>query len=79
MQIIVFSEYERSQPGVVIEDRQAIQFVVPDNIICFLEADAFFCVNDMIERCHKFADFCTWIQTADAVISAGDNAQKLAV
>ena len=79
MGIIVFTENHIQKPLVFVNDRQAVELVVPNDIIRFLQRNAFFGINQVLKRSHKLCYLCGRIHSADAVVPAGDNAQQLAL
>ena len=73
MRIVVFSENKIFHLAVFGNNRQRIQFVIPDNIVRFFQRNAFLRRYEAIERRHEILHFRGGIHTAHAVIAAGDN------
>ena len=54
--IVVFAENHADQAAVLVDDRQLVDLVVPDDVVGFAQADAFPAEDQMVERGHELAD-----------------------
>ena len=79
MSLIVFAENEVTESATVINDGKRIQLVIPDDVVGFLQGGAFLGPDKFIERSHKIADGRIGSHPADAVITAGNHADKFPV
>ena len=79
MGVIVLAEYHVNEVLVLVDNRQRIELVIPDDVVCFLEGSILRCSNQFLERSHKFFHAQGRFHTAYAVISAGYDAEQLAV
>ena len=77
--LIVLAKDKIAKPTGFINDRKGIELMRPDDIIGLFEGGTFCRPDQLVIRGHKIADFRLGIHTADAVVAAGDNADKLAV
>ncbi len=77
--VVVLAEYHVNEALILINDRQCIQLVIPNDVVCFLERGLLRRGNQLFKRSHELADTGRTIHAADAVVTAGDNAQQLAV
>ena len=68
MGVIVLAEHQVHQLLVLIHQRKAVNLVLPDNIIGFLQGSGLVGINQIIQRCHKV--------TSASVIS-GDTLESL--
>ena len=79
MGIIVFSEHKIAKTLLRVDNRKRIKLVIPDNIICFFKTCSLRSNNKLFKRSHEFNNRCIKLHAADAVIAAGNNAEKFAV
>ena len=77
--IIILAEYECLQMLVFIDDRQLVQLVLPDHIVCFTQRASLVAVNQLFKRRHEIRYFGGWIHTGGTVISACDNTEQLSL
>ena len=78
MGVIVLAENKGDQVAVFAEDGQGVELVIPDDVVGSLQAGAFGGRDDLFGRSHELGNRGGGIHAADAVITAGDNAQELA-
>ena len=77
--IIILAEYECLQMLIFINDRQLVQLVFPDHIVCLTQCAALVAVNELFKRRHEIRYFGGWIHTGGTVISACDNTEQLSL
>ena len=76
---IIFAEYHVQKTAFVINNRQGIQFVFPDDVVGFLQSGFCRSSNHFADRSHEFFNFGIQIHAAYAVVTAGNNAFQFAV
>ena len=76
--VIVLAEHEADQMAVRRQDRQGVELVIPDDVVCSLQAGALRGGDDLLRRSHELLDRCGRVHAADPVVPAGDQAQQLA-
>ena len=76
---VVFAKDKIGKGAVIVDNGKGVEFVFPDDVVGFLEGSADGREDDFVFGRHKFADFRGRVHAADAVITAGDNAEKLSV
>ena len=64
---------------VFIDDRQLVQLVLPDHIVCFTQRASLVAVNQLFKRRHEIRYFGGWIHTGGTVISACNNTEQLSL
>ena len=74
--IIVLAEYEIAQLAVLRNNRQRVELMFPNDIICFLQRGAFGSGDQLFKRSHKAFDLLGRIHTADAVIATRNDTHK---
>ena len=79
MAVIILTEYKIGQVLVLIYDRKCIQFMIPDDLVCFFQRDADFSDDQFCERCHELFYFCGRIVFFDAIVAAGNQSQQFTV
>ena len=79
MAVVVLAENEVSHFAVLGDHGQGIELVIPDDVVALGQGRALIGVDQLIERGHEALDLLVLIHTADAVVTAGDDAEELAV
>ena len=79
MTFVVLAENKITESSVVVDDRQRVELVVPDDIVGLLQGGAFLCPDQLIIGRHELAHGSGQFHPADAVVPAGHNADELAV
>ena len=64
---------------VIVDDRQGVEFVVPDDVVGDLEADVLIAHDELLTRGHELGDLLLVVIAAGAVVTAGDDTQELAL
>ena len=77
--IIILAEYECLQMLVLINDRQLVQLVLPNHIVCLAQRAALITIDQLFKRCHEIRYSCRWIHTGGTIISACDNTEQLSL
>ena len=79
MGCIIFTEYHVKKTAFVINNRQGIQLVFPNDIVSFLQGG--FCRggNHFADRSHKILNFSVKVHTAYTVVTAGNDTFQSAV
>ena len=76
---IILPEHKIQQTVIFIHDRQRIELVLPDQIVCLPERGRGRRGNESFTRRHEVAHLCIHAHPADPVVAARDDAEKLAV
>ena len=76
---IVLAEYEVFESLILIHQRQGVELVLPDDVVCFLERGVGVRGDQIFKLGHEFRDRSVQLHAADAVVAAGDDADQLAV
>ena len=79
MSCIVFTEYHVQHTAVVINDRQSVEFFLPDDIVSLLQGGIFRSINHFVNRSHEVTNLSIHRHTARTIVTAGNNAFQLAV
>ena len=77
--VIVLTEYHVFQSAFRIYDGQLVDFVVPDDVVCFLQCCAGGCPDELIHGCHEILYLFCAFHAAHAVVSAGYQTNQLAL
>ena len=77
--VVVLAEDDAHQMVVVVDDRQGVELVVPDDVVGNLEADVLVAHDKLLTRGHELGDLLLVIIAAGAIVTAGDDAQELAL
>ncbi len=77
--IVVLAEYHIDKMLVFIDQREGIQLVVPDDVVCFFQRGISRCGNQLFKGRHEIAYHLGPGHARNAVVTAGDNAQQPAV
>ena len=76
VRVVILAEDKRDEPPVRGNDRQRIELVLPDDVVCGLERRAFPGVDEPIKRRHERAHRRLRRHAAHAVIAACDDAHQ---
>ena len=76
--VIVLPEDEADQMAVGGEDRQRVELVLPNDVVCGLQGGALRRIDDLLSRGHEGLHLGGGVHAADPVIPAADQAQELA-
>ena len=76
---IILAEYEIFEPALPIDDGKGIELMLPDYIVCDLEAYIVIGIDELFRRGHEILDLCIEAHAADAVILIGYEAEELAL
>ena len=79
MAVVVLAEYHVDEVLLVVYERQGVELVVPDDVVCRLEAGVSRSGDELVERGHEFLDLDVAAHAGNAVVAAGDNAEQLPV
>jgi hypothetical protein len=55
VEFVVLTENETNESSFCINDRELVDLVVPDDVVCFLERCALGCGNELIDGSHESA------------------------
>ena len=77
--VVVLAEYHVDEVLLVVYERQGVELVVPDDVVCGLEAGVRRGGDELVERGHEFLDLDVAAHTGNAVVAARDDAEQLAV
>ena len=78
VRIVVLAEHEGNQVVVFVNNGQAIQLVVPDDVVSNLERGIHGSHDHLLTRRHDIGNLRVKAHAAQTIIAAGHNAQKLA-
>ena len=76
---VVLTEYESNEVSVFINNGKRVELVIPDDVVCFFQRSAFGSGDELLEGSHEGRNLCIHGCAAESVVTAGDNAEKLAV
>ena len=79
MRGVVLAEYKVHQTVFIIHDGQAVELVFPDDVVCFLQSGLLGSGDQLCTGSHEGRNLVRGIHTGNAVVTAGDDAQELAV
>ena len=77
--VVVLAEDNTHQVIVVVDDGQGIELVVPDDVVRNLEADVLVAHDELLTRGHELGDLRLVVIATGAIVTAGDDAQELAL
>ena len=77
--VVVLAEYHINKVLLVVYQRQRVQLVVPDDVVCDLEAGICRSGDQLVKRSHELLNLNAALHAGNAVVAAGDNAEQLAV
>ena len=76
--IVVLAEDDADQVIVIIDDRQGVELLIPDQIVGILQGDVLVAHDELGAGRHELGDLLGVVVAARAVIAAGDDAEQLA-
>ena len=76
---VIFTEYHVKQTAFFINDGKGVQFVIPNDVVSFLQSGFFASNNQFINRSHKFFNFGVRIHTARTVVTASNETFQFAI
>ena len=79
MGIVILSEDKITKPAFVIDNRQGIELMIPDDVICFFKACPVLCPDQTVKRSHEVAYRRVGRHAADAVITPRNNTDQFPV
>ena len=79
VRVVVLTENKGDEPPLRVDDGQGVELVLPDNVVGLAEARTLRRGDELFGGGHELADGRGRIHAADAVVAAGDDAEKLAV
>ena len=77
VEFIVFTENETYKTAVLINDRELVDLVVPDDVVCFFESRSLRCGNELLDRSHELLNLCIRSHTAYTIVSCCYETQEL--
>ena len=77
--VVVLAENEIFKALFVVDNRQGVHFVVPDDVVGLVKVDAFLAHHQFLERSHYVLDFGVEGCARGTVVAAGNHAEELAV
>ena len=78
MLVVVLTENKGTKTTVFINNRERVELVVPNNIVSFLKGCSLGSGYKLFKRSHKGTYLFVAVHTAYAVVTAGNNTDKLA-
>ena len=75
---VVLAEHHVHKVVVVIDDRQGVQLVVPDDVVGFLQRGGCGAHDELFTRGHELGNGRVQIHAGKTIIAAGNDAQQLA-
>ena len=76
---VVLPEYEIHQVVILVHDGQAVELVLPNDVVGFLQGGVRRGGDQLLTGGHEIPDLVGGSHTADTVVAAGADAQELAV
>ena len=76
---VVLAEHEVQQAAVGIHDRQGVELMLPDDVVCFLQRRLRWRGDELFQRRHERADLLAAFHAGDAVVAARNDAEQAAV
>ena len=77
--VVVLTEYHINKVLLVVYQRQRVQLVVPDDVVCDLEAGICRSGDQLVKWSHELLNLNAALHAGNAVVAAGDNAEQLTV
>lgn len=74
--LVVLAEHEVQQAAVGIHDRQGVELMLPDDVVCFLQRRLRWRGDELFQRRHERADLLAAVHAGDAVIAARNDAEQ---
>ena len=79
MRIVILAEHEKLEVLLVVDDWQRVNLVVPDDVVGLIEVEGIMTHDELLEGGHKLLDLAVLRVACGAVVTAGDDAEQLAV
>ena len=79
VRMVVFTEYQIFQILIFVNQRQGVQFVFPDDVVCFFQGSGVSSPDQVFEFGHEFGNFGVHGHTAYAVVTGGNQTQQFTV
>ena len=76
---VVLAENKVHELALIVDDGQRVELMIPNDIVCFLQGGVLVSSDELGKRSHELADLGLNIHAADTVVTAGDDAEELAV
>ena len=77
MAVVVLAEHNAHEVIVIVDDGQGVELIVPDDVVGNLKADVLVAHDELLTRGHELGDLRLVVITAGAIVTAGNDAQKL--
>ena len=77
MAIVVLAENDAHKVIIVVDDRQSVELVVPDDVVGNLEANVLVAHDELLTRGHELGDLRLVVIATGTIVTAGDDAQEL--
>ena len=77
--VVILAEDDAHEVIVVVDNGQSVELVVPDDVVGNLEADVLVAHDELLARGHELGDLLLVVIAAGAIVTAGDDAQELAL
>ena len=77
--VVVLAEYHVDEVLLVVYERQGVELVVPDDVVCGLEAGVRRGGDQLVERSHELLDLSLAAHAGYTVVAARYDAEQLAV
>ena len=77
--VVVLAEDDTHKVIVVVDDRQSVELVVPDDVVGNLKADVLVAHDELLTRGHELGNLLLVVIAAGAIVTAGDDTQELAL
>ena len=78
MRRIVLAEYEVFESLVFVNQWQCIEFVIPDNVVCFFQRGVCACHNEVFIWGHELGNRGVQAHSADTIVTAGNDTNQFA-
>ena len=78
MGVVVLTEHEVAQVIVRVDDRQAVELVIPDDVVGFLERGAFGSNHEILAGSHELGNLGVERHARKAIVALGNDAEQLA-
>ena len=79
MGVVVLAEHDTEQAIVLVNNRQCVELLVPNDVVRLLEGDVLVAHDELLARSHERSDLGRRIIAARTVVAAGHDAEQLAV
>ena len=75
MGVVVLAEHDTEQAIVLVNDRQGVELLVPNDVVRLLERDVLVAHDELLARSHERSDLGRRIIAARTVVAAGHDAE----